>query len=1262
MAEQIQTKLIEEEMKESYIDYSMSVIVGRALPDVHDGLKPVHRRILYVMHELGLSSNKPFKKCANVIGTCLAKYHPHGDMAVYDALVRMAQDFSLRYPLINGQGNFGCFTKDTKVALTDGRSLSFEELINEHKEGKKNFTYTIDHNGNVKIAEIKSPRLTRENTDLIKVILDNGEEIRCTSSHKFMLRDGTYKEAQHLIENDSLMPLNNRVSTKEDDPNIAGYLMVYNPKDNKWVYSHHIADEWNLINKVYTRSAGRIKHHVDFNKLNNNPNNIKRLNWKEHWKIHYEIASYKHRTDSDYVKKLAEGRRTYWSNTENKRKLSKRTSVQNIENWKKPSYRKKMIENLSRVNKEYVKNHPELKEIKSKRATETLKRLWENLDYRKRKINHLKERWLNKDPTLNKFTSEISKKIWSNPEHRELVSKKIKEKWKDPLYKKKIISGYIKKWNDDLEFRNYFLNILSQNGIKINYNKFISICKKTIDLYGDLNEENYENVRKSYNSQNGAFVIKFKTGLTRFFNSDIEKLYEKLELNFKKLNHKVIKVEFLQEREDVYDLTIDTTHNFALAVGVFVHNSVDGDSPAAYRYTEARLSKIGEELLADIDKETVRFIPNFDNSTKEPVVLPSKFPNLLVNGSSGIAVGMATNMPPHNLGEVADATTYFIEHPESSVEELMQFIKGPDFPTGGIILGRNGILNAYKTGRGQIKVRANVEIKEKTLIVTEIPYQVNKSLLIEGIADLVRDKVIEGISDIRDESDRKGMRIVFELKASANPEIVLNQLYKHSQLQTTFGIINLALVAGQPQVLNLHSLIKSYVKHRKRIVIRRTQFELHKAEERAHILEGLKIALADIDPVVKTIKQSNSVDDARNALIRNFKLSEKQALAILDMRLQRLTSLETSKIKKEYEELLKVIKEFKEILASEQKIYGMIKQELTELKQKYGDDRRTKIIDVSDEIIEDEDLIKEEEMVITMSHSGYIKRIPLEMYKQQRRGGKGVIASTTKEEDFIEHLFVTSTHAYILFFSDKGRMYWLKAYKIPEASRYAKGGNIVNILALKDEKITAMIPVKEFKENLFLVMATKKGLVKKTSLMEYSRPRQGGIIAITLRENDRLVEVKSTDGSKELLLATAKGMAVRFNEKHIRESGRQAMGVRGIRLQNDAVVGMEIAEGDILSVCENGYGKRTSVEEYRLINRGGKGVINIKTNERNGSVVGVKSVKDNDEVMFITKKGVMIRTPVKNISDVGRNAMGVRLMKLDEGDKVVGVAHIVGEA
>jgi DNA gyrase subunit A len=681
--------------------------------------------------------------------------------------------------------------------------------------------------------------------------------------------------------------------------------------------------------------------------------------------------------------------------------------------------------------------------------------------------------------------------------------------------------------------------------------------------------------------------------------------------------------------------------------------SVDGDPPAAMRYTEAKLAKVAEEILEDIEKETVPFVPNFDESLEEPLVLPSKFPNILVNGSYGIAVGMATNIPPHNLNEVADAAIKVIDNPEVELAELMEVINGPDFPTGGIILGNSGIVNAFKTGKGQIRVRAVCEVEEKRIIITEIPYQVNKTHLIETIAELVKSKRIDGISDIRDESDRTGMRVVIELKRTSNAELILNQLYKHSQLQTSFGINMLALVDNEPKVLSLRELLKHFVSHRKDVVTKRTKFELTKAEKRAHILEGLKVALDNIDAVIKTIKSSKDVSIAKSSLMSGFKLSELQVQAILDMKLQKLTSLETNKLKEEYDELLKLIKELREILDDESIIYKIIKNELIEIKRKYGNDRLTRIEDGGEEI-ENEDLIKREEVAITLTSDGYVNRLPVDTYKQQKRGGRGIKAMETKESDFVKDVFVCNTHDYLLIFTNKGKIYWLKAYNIPSTSRYSKGGNIVNLLGVgKDEKVSAVISVSDFSDGKYLVMATKKGLVKKSKLKDYSRPRKTGIIGIGLRDGDNLVSVKLTDGSKELLLASSNGMAVRFNEKNVRSSGRGSSGVRGISLgKNDRVVDMEIADGTCLTVSENGFGKRTDIGDYRLINRGGKGVINIKTTERNGNVVGVKCVPEDREVMIITKKGILIRTNVKNISKVGRNTQGVRLMRLGSDDKV----------
>jgi DNA gyrase subunit A len=723
----------------------------------------------------------------------------------------------------------------------------------------------------------------------------------------------------------------------------------------------------------------------------------------------------------------------------------------------------------------------------------------------------------------------------------------------------------------------------------------------------------------------------------------------------------------------IYDTLVRMAQDFSLRYplvqGQGNFGSIDGDAPAAMRYSEAKLSKLAEEMLQDIEKKTVKFAPNFDNSSKEPLVLPSKLPNLLINGSAGIAVGMATNIPPHNMGEIIDGVIKQIDNPEITVEELMQFIKGPDFPTGGLICGKNGIINAYSTGRGRIVVRAKTSIEEikgrQCIVVTEIPYMVNKAELISYIADLVRDKKINGISDLRDESDREGMRIIVELKKESNAEVVLNQLYQHSRLQTTFGINMLALVNNEPKILNLKSLIKHYIEHRREVVRNRTLFDLEKAQSRAHILEGLIVALNNIDKTIKLVKESKSVETARTALISNFKLSTEQANAILDMKLQKLTSLEQENIKKEHQDLLKLIAELKSILDYPQKILDIIKKELLELKERYSDERRSEIIDLEVTELNMEDLVEEEDMVVTITHSGYIKRLPVTTYKQQRRGGKGVIATTTREEDFVRDLFIANTHSYLLFFTNKGKVYWLKVYYIPEASRQAKGKAIVNLLNLdSDEKVTAFIPVKKFDNERFLIMGTKKGITKKTKLIAYSNPRRGGIIAITLDKDDSLINVKLTDGTKQIILATKNGAAVRFKEEDVRATGRSAQGVRGIRLKdNDEVIGMVVADDQktLLTVTENGYGKRTRVIDYRLISRGGLGVRNIICSERNGKVVSINSVSDNDDIMFISQRGIVIRVPVSDISVIGRATQGFRLMRLVEGDKVVATTKIVKE-
>ncbi|NLJ76321.1 MAG: DNA gyrase subunit A [Peptococcaceae bacterium] len=720
----------------------------------------------------------------------------------------------------------------------------------------------------------------------------------------------------------------------------------------------------------------------------------------------------------------------------------------------------------------------------------------------------------------------------------------------------------------------------------------------------------------------------------------------------------------------VYDAIVRLAQDFAcrypLVDGHGNFGSVDGDSAAAMRYTEARMARIATEMLVDIEKDTVDFIPNYDEKTEEPTVLPSRIPNLLVNGSAGIAVGMATNIPPQNLGEVIDGVVMLIDNPDAEVKDIMTVIKGPDFPTGGKIMGREGIKRAYSTGRGTVIVRAQASIEiagngRSHIIVSELPYQVNKARLIEKIAELVKDKRIEGITDLRDESDRHGMAIRIELRRDANPRVVLNQLYKHTQLQVSFGVIMLALVEGQPLVLNLKQVLFYYLEHQKDVIVRRTRFELRKAEDRAHILEGLRIAISYLDEVIKIIRSSRTADKAKKALREKFTLSQKQAEAIVEMRLRQLTGLELEKLEQEYNELLARIAYLRDILKSEQKVLGIIKKELLAIRKKYADKRRT-LITNEDITMGIEDLIPEEDVVITITNQGYIKRIPLDTYRNQRRGGRGVMAMGTKTEDFVRHLFVSTTHHYFLFFTNKGRVFRLKVHEIPEAGRQARGTAIVNLLYIDgDEKITAVIPVKEFDTGQYLLMATRNGQVKKTLLDQYDSSRRDGIIAISLKEEDQLVDVKLTDGEEQIVLATRKGLAIRFSEKQVRPMGRNTRGVIGIRLgADDVVIGMEIVQPGayLLTVTANGFGKRTLLTEYRAQKRGGRGVINIRVNKRNGLVVAVQVVKNEEEIMMVSAEGIAIRFSAEDISKIGRATQGVTLMKLDRGDAVVAVAGL----
>lgn len=723
----------------------------------------------------------------------------------------------------------------------------------------------------------------------------------------------------------------------------------------------------------------------------------------------------------------------------------------------------------------------------------------------------------------------------------------------------------------------------------------------------------------------------------------------------------------------VYDAMVRMVQDFNLRYplidGQGNFGSIDGDPAAAYRYTEARLTPLAEEMLADIDKDTVDFTANFDESTLEPVTLPARVPNLLINGASGIAVGMATNIPTHNLGEIIDSLVALNEEPETPLEKLMKIVKGPDFPTGGFICGRSGIRDAYKTGRGILTVRARATIEtqakseKESIIITELPYQVNKARLIEKIAELIRDGKIQGIGDLRDESDREGMRVVLDLKRGEVAGVVLNQLYKHTQMQTTFGVIMLALVDNQPRVLPLKDMLLSFVEYRRVVVIRRTRFELKRAEERAHILEGLKIALDNLDRVIALIRRSRSPEIAREGLMSQFGLSQVQAQAILEMRLQRLTQLEREKLVEEYQEVIKRIETLRSILGSEALVRKIIKDELLEIREKYSDARRTEITAEATEI-DVEDLITEEEMVVTISHSGYIKRNPLSIYRSQKRGGKGKMGMGVREEDFVANLFVASTHDSILFFSDSGKVYWQKVYQIPEAGRVARGKAIVNLLQLRPgERITAILKITEFRSDRYVVMATERGQIKKTDLTAFSHPRAGGIVAVSLDQGDRLIGADLTDGKKHIILATQTGISIRFAEDQVRSMGRTAMGVRGIRLRaSDRVIAMEVfdpkGKATILIVTEKGFGKRTALSEYRVQSRGGQGIIGIRTTEKNGSAVSAIQVSDDQEIMVMTAEGKVIRLSVKGIRAIGRSTQGVRIIGLGPSDRVVGIAPL----
>lgn len=1004
-----------------------------------------------------------------------------------------------------------------------------------------------------------------------------------------MLRDGTYKEAQYLQPDESLMPLYRKISETADRIQRKGYLLIRQNKTGEWVPAHHLADNYNLTHKKYKKNGGRVRHHVDFNKLNNDPSNVVRINWGEHWRIHYEHAKVQHENPL-YRAKIAAGRNNYWSSSQNKAKHAEALSQRNKANWQDPAYREKMRQFLSRVNIRYIWEHPEKRKEFSQRLHMTLKRLWQTDEYRA--LMHEKIVRANKSRTTNQ-------------------------------------TGRL---------------------------KFLTICKETLTRFSSLDQLRYEETRSKVYPYGAA--PRWEKALNKYFHDDIESVLDTITQN-----HRVVKIEDFRETEDVYDLTIEGTHNFALASGIFVHNSIDGDGAAAMRYTEARMTEIAGAMLADIEKETVPFIDNYDATKKEPVVLPAAVPHLLLNGSLGIAVGMTTNIPPHHLGEVVDAVCHLIENPKTTTEDLLEYIKGPDFPTSGIIYNEKEIHEVYATGRGSILMRAVCEIVEKKnaaqIIITEIPYQVNKAEMIEAMAELVKEKRIEGIRDIRDASDRDGLRIEIDLKNDSYPQKVLNNLFKHTNLEKRFHVNMLALVDGiQPQVLSLKSILEEYLKHRVVVVTKRTEFELTRAKDRAHILEGLKKALDNIDAVINTIKKSSDRDDARVQLVKKFSLSEKQAVAILEMRLATLAGLERQKIEDELKEKLNLTRHLGSLLKDPAKIREVIKTELIEAKEKFAGERKTRVVKTGVKEFAEEDLIPEEESLVLLTRGGYIKRVKPETYRVQKRGGKGLIGMETKEEDVVEHLISANTHADLLFFTSSGKVFRTKVYEIPEGSRISKGKAIFNFLSLnQNELVTSVLAAPKGSRGKagFLVMLTKDGVIKKVDANAFTEVRRSGLIALTLHSGDTLSWVKVTDGTSDIIAVTKKGQAVRFSEKDVRAMGRTAAGVRAMRLKKgDEVVGMDVIRdtgANLLIVTSQGYGKQTPLKQYKRQKRGGSGIKTAKVTPKNGEVISAHvTLPDESQLIAISRKGQVIRTELSAIPTLGRATQGVRIIRLDTGD------------
>ncbi|MFV9506645.1 MAG: DNA gyrase subunit A [Oscillochloridaceae bacterium umkhey_bin13] len=1311
---------ITSEVRTAYLSYAMSVIVARALPDARDGLKPVQRRILYGMWDMGFRSNQAYKKSARIVGDVLGKMHPHGDSSVYDALARLAQPWNMRYQLIDGQGNFGCFTGDTRIKLLDGTERTFAELA-DLPPNEIFYVYSVDSHGKIVVGEGRYSRITRRNAELVELTFDDGSTVRCTPDHRFMLRDGTWKQAHELTIEDSLMA--GYFDTAPVRRGSNDYLRVLQPATGEYEFVHHLADAYNE-QRGLTPLRGRtfVRHHRDFNRFDNRPTNIERMGWLEHFHLH---AAHLDQLWSDETFRAAQaaGVRAYYANHPEARQARRERMVAQNQD---PAFRTANGPRVASSLRARYQRDPE----PARRQGEYLRQLWQDPVYRAKMSRAL--RGIEKRPLtavqrerVAKIVAERSRAMWADPQERQRIVAAITFAMSDPALRQQLSEGARRLWIDpdyrarfapdhhrrmaqrlwaNPAMRHMHRAKLARQWADPQFRQAQSAAVRASNarriaanptMMNELASRSAESLREKwadqtyarqvmrtkvagyvarlmaqfgpeavtpalYDAQRNANWIPKSTKLGSYFNSFDEALQVAATHN-----HRVVSMRWLDERVDVYDITVDEHHNFMLANGCVVHNSVDGDPPAAMRYTEARLSAIAEELLFDIDKDTVDFRDNFDSSYREPAVLPAMLPNLLLNGAAGIAVGMATNIPPHNLNELCDAITYLIDNPEATVEELIKIVPGPDFPTAASILGTEGILAAYSTGRGQITLRAKAHIEEANrgafnIVVTELPYQVNKARLQERIAELVKDKKIEGVRDVRDESDRTGMRLVILLKQDAQPKKVLNALYKHTQMQTTFGINMLALVENgrQPKVLTLKRMLQEYIAHRQEVIRRRTEFDLAKAKARAHILEGLKIALDNIDAIIRTIRESRTTESARNNLMRNFTLTEIQANAILEMQLRRLAALERKKIEDEYNEVIKLIAELEDILANPRKVLHLIKTDLAHLKQKYGDERRTRIVpDVSGEV-SDEDLIPDIRVLITFTDRGYIKRQAADTYRTQRRGGRGIQSHKTKGEDLVRHLLNCSSLENLLFFTDRGKVYQLKAHEVPDSSRTAKGLPLVNLISLEPgEQVTSMLAVPDFNGE-YLVMATHRGKIKRTALREYSQVRSNGLIAIGLEEGDRLGWVQVSHGQEDILMTTVRGQTARFRQSEVRPMGRPATGVNGINLgEDDRVISMQLVrpDHDLLVVTARGMGKRTSLDEYPTKGRATGGVITIKLRQGD-EIAGAEIVTDRSLLTFISTGGVLMRTSADEISRLGRITQGVIAVNLDAGDRIAALS------